>query len=201
MDDLLRDWCEGPVAETYLCFPKPCPLSFQGLGRLEESLKSEEKGPSEGSLMDAYWRPLETSPPAVMTHLGGPLPAWAKVFSPPASAFLCLMSTDAGKVGNKGLQRATPSGTPLREAGSSGGTTGEGEHGNSGKQGAQIPPCFTCGSNGCGCALEHGMTDGSSVNARETQKPWGPGAWAILLTGLERVFILRMGTLFCIPRP
>lgn len=47
--------------------------------------------------MDAYWRPLETSPPAVMTHLGGPLPAWAKVFSPPASAFLCLMSTDAGK--------------------------------------------------------------------------------------------------------
>ncbi|XP_044910810.1 uncharacterized protein LOC123384588 isoform X2 [Felis catus] len=131
MDDLLRDWCEGPVAETYLCFPKPCPLSFQGLGRLEESLKSEEKGPSEGSLMDAYWRPLETSPPAVMTHLGGPLPAWAKVFSPPASAFLCLMSTDAGKVGNKGLQRATPSGTPLREAGSSGGTTGEGEHGNS----------------------------------------------------------------------
>ena len=36
MDDLLRDWCEGPVAETYLCFPKPCPLSFQGLGRLEE---------------------------------------------------------------------------------------------------------------------------------------------------------------------
>ena len=104
-------------------------------------------------------------------------------------------------MGNKGLQRATPSGTPLREAGSSGGTTGEGEHDNAGKQGAQIPPCFTCGSNGCGCALEHGMTDGSSVNARETQLE-SMGSWSLgnLINWVGESFFTEDGHSFLYPK-
>lgn len=92
----------------------------------------------------------------------------------------------------------TPCRNALRELGDSEGAADGHKHPSAGKQGAQTLTHFTCGSNGCEWALEHTVTEGSGVNSRETWiEASGPlGAWAILLTGLGRVFILRTGTFF-----
>lgn len=91
------------------------------------------------------------------------------------------------------------SGNPLREPGSSGGTAGEDKHDSAGKWGAQTPPHFPCGSNGCGCALEHGVTEGSGVNAKETQlEAMGPGSLGNLINWIGESFHTEDGHSFFI---
>lgn len=89
-----------------------------------------------------------------------------------------------------------PLGNPLWELGDSEGTAGEDKFHSSVSREHRHGHIFTCGSHGHGWALEHTVIEGSGAYSWETQlgASGALGAWTILVTGLGRVFILRIGT-------
>lgn len=89
-----------------------------------------------------------------------------------------------------------PSGNPLRELGDAEGTAGEDKHQSAGKQGARnrhLLPVVQMDVD----ELWNILYGGCSLMGNTRLEASGAlGAWAILLTGLGRVFILRTGTFF-----